>query len=157
MWVSQAYFCYNYADKIQFYQVILTTEGFSVSSTHFWEIGRRNPVQVAEIEEGIMRIESAGNLKKADSANLKEGSLLDLSCRALFLYFSSAESSTNCICILCPLMKIIKGGIWLVQLVFSKHTMSLAVFGPRVNPSNQLYPGLEKSGIWYFQTCPFRQ
>ena len=38
---------YNYADKIQFYQVILTTEGFSVNTIGIWEAGGRNPIQAA--------------------------------------------------------------------------------------------------------------
>ena len=46
------YFYYNYADKIQFYQVILTTEGFSVNTIGIWEAGGRNPIQAAWVKGG---------------------------------------------------------------------------------------------------------
>lgn len=49
---SQAYFYYNYAAKIQFCQVILTTKDFSLSTTDFWGFGGRHPVQVAEVKGG---------------------------------------------------------------------------------------------------------
>ena len=52
MWFPQVYFYYNYANKIQFYQAILTTEGFSVSTTGSRGVEGRNPVQVSQVKGG---------------------------------------------------------------------------------------------------------